>query len=153
APTRKELLRAHVKSPVPSLMETRAGLWVCTGLEQMLQKAMAKEPGDRYQDGAEMLAALEVLPEKAATFQPSPPEGPISGVPHASGSPAAIASPAAAPAGVTQELHEFTELPSPRTLASQHKRREQRRQRMLQIALWTSIAAVVTALLGIVFKW
>lgn len=64
--TRTELFRAHMVSPVPSLESLRPGLVVTPELRQLIERALAKEPGCRFADANAMLAAIDALPRPAA---------------------------------------------------------------------------------------
>jgi eukaryotic-like serine/threonine-protein kinase len=57
AGTTVEILTNHLKLPLPSLSRKRADLQN-PNLEQLLSKAMAKQPAHRFADAAEMRAAL-----------------------------------------------------------------------------------------------
>ncbi|MEM9072482.1 MAG: serine/threonine-protein kinase [Myxococcota bacterium] len=63
---RAQLLRAHLFEPVPILAEVRQGLDVPDELEAILRKALAKDPDDRWESAAEMLAALDALGDEAS---------------------------------------------------------------------------------------
>lgn len=56
-----DLLKAHLTEPVPALSSRIEGP-VPSELEAFVARASAKEPADRFQDAAEMLAALDALP-------------------------------------------------------------------------------------------
>jgi serine/threonine-protein kinase len=88
---RLDMFRAHLGKPVPLLGETRPDLTVSDALENLVQRALAKRPADRFQDAGEMLRALEALPRPAASPKPSASHpAPQPGAPHpAPGSPAA----------------------------------------------------------------
>ncbi|HEX7481015.1 MAG TPA: protein kinase [Polyangiales bacterium] len=58
-----DMLRAHLTQPVPRLAELQPSVAVCGELEALLQRAMAKKPKERFQDAAEMLRALELIPQ------------------------------------------------------------------------------------------
>ena len=73
APTRTELLRAHMIEPVPPPADIRPGLWVSPSLEALIVKAMAKDRSARFSDAGIMLAAIDQLPRPAARYeQPTP---------------------------------------------------------------------------------
>ena len=69
ADRRADLLRAHMVSPVPDPAAMRPGLILSRELQALLLKALAKEPADRFQNAAEMLEALDALPESAAALE------------------------------------------------------------------------------------
>lgn len=56
---RSKLLRAHLFEPVPRLSDVRHGLRVDEKLEDVIRRALSKDPAQRFDDGAAMLAALE----------------------------------------------------------------------------------------------
>ncbi|UJR84256.1 serine/threonine-protein kinase [Sandaracinus amylolyticus] len=90
-----EMLKAHLLEPVPPLSTKREGLTVLPALEQIVQRALAKKPSDRFANAPEMLAALEALPTPAAwisglTHVPPQPIAPPPSMQHA---PEADASP------------------------------------------------------------
>lgn len=68
ASARAEMLRAHLLTPMPDPEEWRPGLSLSPELNALLNTAMQKERSDRFADAAEMLAALDALPETPATF-------------------------------------------------------------------------------------
>jgi hypothetical protein len=70
ADTRPELLRAHLISPVPRLASVRPELRVSPALAELIDIAMAKEPGDRYQTAGEMLEALDAIDPPLAWLVP-----------------------------------------------------------------------------------
>jgi serine/threonine protein kinase len=57
-------LGAHLTQPVPSLAKMRAGLPAARSFQAVVDKAMTKDPGARFKDAAEMLAALEAVVAK-----------------------------------------------------------------------------------------
>lgn len=61
-----DIFRAHAIDPVPTLESARAALRVRPELDAVIQRAMAKEPADRYADAREMRAALAKIPRPAA---------------------------------------------------------------------------------------
>ena len=94
---------AHVSDPVPSALAANAA--VPPALDAVARRAMAKDPADRFADGAEMAAALEAA-GAAAPSTPLPLAG-LTGTlppPPAPAGDAAAAAPtgddAAAPTGV-----------------------------------------------------
>lgn len=61
---REEVLEAHLHTPPPPPSEFR---WVSPELEQVILRALAKRPADRFQTGADFAAALaqvEIEPEQ-----------------------------------------------------------------------------------------
>jgi eukaryotic-like serine/threonine-protein kinase len=56
------LMRHHLQTPPPSINEACPTLRGSPQLETFLQKALAKERGDRYQTADEMIEALDALP-------------------------------------------------------------------------------------------
>lgn len=78
--TRSDLMKAHVLTPPPPLAQAKPGLQVAPELEALVQKALAKEPKDRFQDGGQMLAALERIPgvslRESSAEVTTPPESP-----------------------------------------------------------------------------
>jgi serine/threonine-protein kinase len=70
APTRAEMLRAHLLEPTPDPEAARAGLILTPELRAFLEKAMQKERQDRFESAGVMLEALDVLPSPPATFDP-----------------------------------------------------------------------------------
>jgi serine/threonine protein kinase len=71
---RSELLRAHLLEPVPALAEARRGLVVHPDLEAIVQKALAKDPANRFADASEMLRAVQALPKSPAKIVTEPRE-------------------------------------------------------------------------------
>jgi serine/threonine-protein kinase len=68
--TRAELLRAHLSAPVPRIASVRPELRLHPDLVQLLDVAMAKEPGERFVDARDMLAALDAIEPPAAWLVP-----------------------------------------------------------------------------------
>ncbi len=66
APTRGEVVRAHLVDPVPAPRSVRPGLEVTPALEALLDRALAKDRADRFVDAGAMLEALDALPRPAA---------------------------------------------------------------------------------------
>jgi len=77
APTRAEMLRAHLLEPIPDAEAARAGLSLTPELRGFLDKAMQKERQDRWNSAGEMLDALDGLPSPPATFDPHAGSGEI----------------------------------------------------------------------------
>jgi serine/threonine protein kinase len=67
-PTKLEVIRAHLGSPVPDLSEIRPALTPTPELRALILKALAKDRLERYASAREMLSALDALPAPAATF-------------------------------------------------------------------------------------
>ena len=65
AENRTALLRAHLVEPVPDPRQLREGLEISDDMRAFLLKAMAKDRGDRFVDGSEMLRAFELVGEDA----------------------------------------------------------------------------------------
>ena len=63
--TNMELFRAHMMAPVPKLAEARQGATVVPAMQALLEKALAKQPDQRYANAGEMLAALHEVPQPA----------------------------------------------------------------------------------------
>jgi serine/threonine protein kinase len=57
-----EIFRAHMLSPVPRLAELRSDVRVVAGLQALLERALAKEPEERFAHAGQMLEALSALP-------------------------------------------------------------------------------------------
>lgn len=68
--TRAELLRAHLMAPVPRLASVRPELRVSPELADVIDVAMAKEPGERYSDARDMLAAIDAIEPPLAWLVP-----------------------------------------------------------------------------------
>jgi serine/threonine protein kinase len=60
-PEHHELVKAHLIAPVPRLTEFADGQAKDRGLEMLINKAMAKNPADRFDNAEAMLRALEEL--------------------------------------------------------------------------------------------
>ncbi|MEQ8461553.1 MAG: protein kinase [Sandaracinaceae bacterium] len=73
--TRAELLRAHLSAPVPRIASARPALRLRDDLVDLIDVAMAKDPGDRYVNGKDMLAAFDAIDAPAAWLVP---EGDVS---------------------------------------------------------------------------
>jgi eukaryotic-like serine/threonine-protein kinase len=63
--TNMELFRAHMMAPVPKLADAHKGSSVVAPLQALFEKALAKQPDQRYANAGEMLAALEAVPQPA----------------------------------------------------------------------------------------
>lgn len=57
-----ELLRSQMIEPAPLLHEACSERVACSELEQMLQRALAKDVGERQRDATELVAELDALP-------------------------------------------------------------------------------------------
>jgi eukaryotic-like serine/threonine-protein kinase len=57
-----EIFRAHMLSPVPRLAELRSDVRVVAGLQALLERALAKDPEQRFAHAGQMLEALLALP-------------------------------------------------------------------------------------------
>ncbi len=71
ADRRTELMRQHMLEEVPNPALFRAGLVVSPALEEVLQGCLAKDPAERFEDGAALLSALDDLPFPAAALEDS----------------------------------------------------------------------------------
>lgn len=71
ANSRVEMLKAHLLSPVPPLASGRQGLRARPELDALLQRALAKDPGNRFPDARSMLASLETIPRPAVWIETS----------------------------------------------------------------------------------
>ncbi len=60
-----EILRGHMLSPVPKLAQLRSDVSVAPALQALFDKAMAKQPHQRFADAGQMLAALQAVPKPA----------------------------------------------------------------------------------------
>ncbi len=67
-----ELMRQHLLAPVPSLSGVRPSLHVDPAFDALIARAMAKERGARFADAAELLDALEQVPEPRLRDQATP---------------------------------------------------------------------------------
>jgi serine/threonine protein kinase len=70
-----ELIDMHIKAPVPPL-----GHPAIAGFESIVQRAMAKDPADRFQSAEEFRQALSAVPEASWTDTPRPPSTSGSGI-------------------------------------------------------------------------
>lgn len=64
--SRIAMSRAHMMTPPPTLKATRPELDIHPALEELVARALAKTPGDRFSDAAAMLKALDAIPAPAA---------------------------------------------------------------------------------------
>jgi hypothetical protein len=98
AESRTEMLKLHLLQPVPALSAGRPGLRARPELDAVIEKAMAKEPDERFADAAQMLAALEAVPAPQAWLESEarPPAWSPAGVPPPTtmAAPAAMSAPA-----------------------------------------------------------
>ena len=62
-----EMLRQHLVADVPALEAVRPDLVPLPALGALVRRALAKDPGNRFQDASAMLEALEQIPAPAAT--------------------------------------------------------------------------------------
>jgi serine/threonine protein kinase len=60
--TNAEILRAHMTAPVPSIEAARPGMRPAAGLQAFFDRALAKLADKRFENGAQMLDALDLLP-------------------------------------------------------------------------------------------
>lgn len=60
-----DIIRAHLKNPIPRVEQYREGVRVDPRLQAVLDRAMAKKQTDRYPDAGAMLDALKALPDSA----------------------------------------------------------------------------------------
>jgi serine/threonine protein kinase len=65
--TQMAMFQAHLVKPAPTLVATRPDLRFRPELEELVAKALAKNPDHRFQDAQSMLAALDAIPHPAAT--------------------------------------------------------------------------------------
>lgn len=59
-----ELMHQHISAPVPSVREYAPGL--PPQIDNLLRRALAKHPDDRFQSGREMVAALQAILDRQA---------------------------------------------------------------------------------------
>jgi serine/threonine-protein kinase len=57
----QDILRAHFQTPVPKLWERRPQLGGRVELQALVERAMGKEREERYDDAAQMIAAVDAL--------------------------------------------------------------------------------------------
>lgn len=69
--TQMMMLQAHIMKKPRLIAETRLDLAVRPELEDVIQRAMAKKPQDRYADAGQMLAALDAMPQPPVALRPS----------------------------------------------------------------------------------
>ncbi len=65
-----EIVKAHLAAPVPPIEEFRPDVRVRPPLAELLAKAMAKNPVDRFRDADEMAHAIEELPRESLVPKP-----------------------------------------------------------------------------------
>jgi serine/threonine-protein kinase len=75
-----EQLKSHLLAPVPSLSQAHPNGRARPELDAFLQRAMAKRPDGRFQDAAEMLAALDAIPQPWILAKEVEPDGSSDGV-------------------------------------------------------------------------
>lgn len=63
ADNQMELIRAHMKDPIPRVGDMRSDVEATPQLRALLEAALAKKQTDRYRDAGAMLAALRALPK------------------------------------------------------------------------------------------
>jgi serine/threonine protein kinase len=68
----QDVLRHHLNTPVPRLTERRPELAELSELQALLDKAMAKEPSDRFANAREMLTAIDELLTSGMLAEPVP---------------------------------------------------------------------------------
>jgi len=66
---RTQLFRAHLAKPIPALEERRPDLRVHPDLRAVVARAMAKPPGDRFDDAVAMLSAFDAVPTPRARLR------------------------------------------------------------------------------------
>ena len=74
--SRMEMFRAHLTDPVPSIGANAPGLALRPQVEDIVQRAMAKSPDDRFQDATEMLLALRKIKKPLVWHADVPPTTP-----------------------------------------------------------------------------
>ncbi|QRK06006.1 serine/threonine protein kinase [Archangium violaceum] len=67
-----EVMSQHQVAPPPSLSSIRPEAGFSQELEAAVRKAMAKQPGDRFQSATDFAATLEALPDASAPSGSSP---------------------------------------------------------------------------------
>ena len=72
-----QLMRQHLQAAAPRLEEVHPTLRATAELDLLLTRSLAKERGDRYQSAAEMLEAIEALPDPAVLPQDAVPTSPV----------------------------------------------------------------------------
>jgi len=60
-----EIFREHMMTPVPRLAQLRTDVRVSAALQDLLERALAKRPEQRFIDAGQMLEALLALPRPA----------------------------------------------------------------------------------------
>ncbi|MET0160255.1 MAG: serine/threonine-protein kinase, partial [Acidimicrobiales bacterium] len=96
------MITSHLTKPPPRLSQTRPGL--PPAIDEVIDRAMAKEPADRYQTGDEFAEAARRalltsgLPPPVVPMPPPPPGPPTVSAPVATPPPPASPAPAPAPA-------------------------------------------------------
>lgn len=69
--TQMMMLQAHIMKKPRLVSETRLDLAVRPELEDVIQRAMAKKPADRYPDAGAMMAAIDAIEAPAILMRPS----------------------------------------------------------------------------------
>jgi serine/threonine-protein kinase len=69
ADTPEGVMEAHVSEPVPSLAAVRPDVSIARLMQPVIDRAMAKKPGDRYPKALWMLSALDAIRRRG---RPSP---------------------------------------------------------------------------------
>lgn len=73
AESQVDMLRMHLMQAPPPMESKREALHVKPELTEIVRRALAKKPAERYADAREMLAALEAIPPPAAWIDPGRP--------------------------------------------------------------------------------
>ena len=81
-----ELFRAHLLKPIPQLAELRPDVQIAPGLQELIDRALAKRPEQRFADAGQMLEAVTAIhpplvrrrsdvpaPYAPPVFEPEPP--------------------------------------------------------------------------------
>ncbi|MFK7987394.1 MAG: serine/threonine-protein kinase [Sandaracinaceae bacterium] len=63
-----QLIRAHALTPLPPISSVRPGLVLQPAFEQLLDRALAKKPPERFEDAVQLLRAMQDVPEPAARY-------------------------------------------------------------------------------------
>jgi len=69
--TQMLMLQAHMTKKPRLVGDTRLEIAVRPQVEDVIQKAMAKKPEERFRDASEMLAALDSIPQPIAVLRPA----------------------------------------------------------------------------------
>ncbi len=73
--TPAKIMVMHILEPVPSLLEKKGDLPL--GCQEVINRAMAKDPADRFATTAEMASAMEAVLNGGVIVAPQPPKKPI----------------------------------------------------------------------------